>query len=616
MIAAAFAAGLGVGLLVRDAPRDRAEPTRPTAFEIPGGTVSLRRAIEELPADAPTRGSGVVTGQVRRPDGTPIRGVLIVASPRPDRSVRTKRARDARPEVPDIMDIVARERRLRAGRREARTLADGSYRVEGLGAGSYSVWPYADDTTFSTVQKSRVRAGESVDFAGEWFARVETAIEVAGSGPPAHAFVRVVRRQGATTSIRKQLWNPAQPWIELGAGMIELTAVLDDDSGARSDVQTIVIRDGVPPRPLRFVVTPRPALRLRVHAALRGAPLLAWAQRMPQKFGDDPMQFGWSGRPRMSDKNRPVFLFHDLEPGRYRVGVGYGEIAYQPQVAAFVQVEGGITDYLIDLPEPPAGSVLRVRLLDPAGEPVSLVTWNVAQEKNGNESSSSGVESLRGADGVHFVPIMGGGEYAGGRSTIEAVSPKWGSIGTEFDPGSEEVIELRFRRAAEVTGVLRGYAGSGYEGRIRFQWEAPEARPSAMEFGGVGSGTIAADGTMRMKPQQAGKRVLAIYVSTGSHWWARVAEKTFTLEAGRQSVVAELPRLHQLRVAWQGKGRPELMMIPGQVEDIEGLGVWEATVDESNVATFSGLPAGRYKLSGTDTETDIEIPAQTEVRLP
>jgi len=440
--------------------------------------------------------------------------------------------------------------------------------------------------------------------------RVPVAVEVDGGPAAERARILVVRPRGKSA----QNWSSDSPWIELPAGTWELRAELDEPARSRSPVRTVVIDESA--TPLRFVVRRRPALAVDVRPASSfvDATLVCWIRRM--SGAAEPSAAFVAGGRHAFRRDGTRFLWRDLEPGRYAVGAGYAEIVPDvPQAVGAVEVSRGVAEFAIDLADPPADDALRVRLLDPAGGPVTRVLWDVFSGGSG----STGVASVVRSDGVHFLPPLG--KAPGTKFEIKARSADWGVASRRCTWDPARVVEIRYDAVARVTATVAGCAGSGYEGRIRFRWENPESdeQPMIDDFGPAG--TVASDGAIAAHAQQAGEWRLAIYVTRQQFGMAtvrRVATKLVALRPGSRHVTIELPRLYELKVRWAGEEeRPDSVSIRPEGAKDEYENMLFAEFDDDGIARFDTLVAGRYLVLSPTLAADgkppvVEVPAQAE----
>ena len=175
-------------------------------------------------------------------------------------------------------------------------------------------------------------------------------------------------------------------------------------------------------------------------------------------------------------------------------------------------------------------------------------------------------------------------------------------------------------KPAEVEGQISGYVGSGYEGRVRFQFEDPSNRPSWVWF--RGPSPIDDSGKLTAKAQQPGERILALYLKSGRNGWTPLADLSVSLRSGKQSVAIAMPALHSLRVVWTGDGKPKLGL---KLVHKKGARAWHSAnrqikVGKDGVATFDGLVAGQYSVvvygAWKGPRPVVDVPAQSEIRIP
>ena len=580
--ALAFIVGVTVGYVFRG-ERTRRAPRADTAVE--RESPARRIAIADEPAAA-----GSISGMVRMADGSPIPGVVITATP------QDGRGRDAM---------------------HASSVADGSYTLDRLAEGTYRMAAVSDGVVFTANPDTPARPGDRVDFEGRRTVRVEVDVVVADSGPAERARIHAITRHDWGPRSTVYRWSRAQPWIDLPYGAYELMAELTNGLFHRSPAEFVAVHEGRAPPRLRLQVRVRPALRMRVEVApaLRGVPVQVWLLRLRRASRPGPQEVAARGTRQHDMSGGTTFVWKDLLPGSYCVGAGYLGGTYWPQVTKLVEVTEGVAELAVALPEPPKSEMLRVRLLDPAGNSLYRAKWAITVENKDGAGSNSGVNSLRRSDGDHLVPLQPGRASGTSKWVVTATNPTWGTLTHKFDPAKTDILVMQYEGVVRVQGFVRGYAGSGHEGRVRFRWEKVGAEPD-MWFA-EGGGVIEDDGKLRMPPQEEGERVLALYVISAGEFWSRIATKKFDLVKGTQSVSIELPPLHELRVVWPGRELAELSLLRDAGGEPLEDGMWRATVGKDGVAVFRGLPAGEYRLSqpGAD-DLSIEVPRTREIRMP
>ncbi|MHC4848112.1 MAG: carboxypeptidase-like regulatory domain-containing protein, partial [Planctomycetota bacterium] len=511
LVVAAFAAGLGLGLILQDDASVRTtrvvveQPARePTPQLDRARTQSLRELLEAIPIDRVPSGNGAITGRVLTQDGNPLPGAVVLARPHRS-STGKKRATGQRPEI-DIVklveDRVRSARWTRDGSREATSDEGGRYSINGLGESIYYLHAYAAGYTIQPKGHSRLGPGGTLDFEARPSVRADVDVVVAGAGPPESANIFITQRHDSGIRSNLARWTRKQPWIELSPGTFELRAELTGELGGKSESQTVTVEEGDHDLRLSFSVTVKPALRLQVKvpANLPRVSIAGWLIRVPPGRTVTPRELKANGVGKFHAGTGDKMLWKDLEPGRYFVGAGFGA-GGDPSATVLVDVAHGITDHTLELSEPSGEGVVKVRLLSPDGEPVDHASWRIAHRSEGS-STSTGTTSLYRADGTHILIDSRASEFEGGTHTIEAQAGKWGKASSEFDPKSTAILELRFAKPAEPEGRISGYRGSRYEGRVRFQWEDVGRRSSHAWFSGASN--IDDEGRMKLRPQQPG----------------------------------------------------------------------------------------------------------------
>ena len=633
VVLAAFAAGGVLGYMLKDDGGAGGRVMR-TVVERPAEAApkldredsrSLRDYLETMPTDPVPSGNGRLTGHVKTRDGKPLSGVEVVATPmRKRRWPKRSRALARRPEsnlVESVQNIVGYTRWARDGARVATSADDGSYAVEGLGDVDYSIQAFRSGYSLRPQGRGQFRAGATVDIEARAIVRIDMDVVMEGGAAPEKATINLSQRRGNGTSSSSQQWTPADPWIELDPGRFEIHASLSGDLGGKSEAQAVTVKEGDADVRLHFTIKMKPALRLKLEIpeALSPTYVQGWLLRAAGERVPSATDLSESGTRQSVHRGERVILWKDLKPGRYLVGAAFGSFQ-RPTATALIEVSSGLTEHVLAMPEPSGEGVLKVRLLNPEGKPAGTVQWSVEHRKGGS-SRSGGQGSLMRADGVHILMDSHAGDFEGGTHTLYATSSEWGVLTTRFDPKSSAIIEMRFAKPAEVSGQITGYAGSGYEGKVRFQWEDPSNRPAHVWF--HGASRIDDGGKLDMEPQQPGVRILALYIKAGRHGWSSLAEQTVSLRPGKQGVSIAMPALHSLRIVWTGDGKPQIALQP--VLKPGGRKIHSASyqrkVGEDGVATFDALVAGRYTVvvygkPMRGKSPQVDIPAQSEIRVP
>ena len=233
LVVAAFAAGLGLGLILQDEAGVRTarvvveQPVRETTPRLDRARAqSLRELLEAIPIDRVPSGNGAITGQVLTQNGNPLAGAVVLA--RPHRSSATKKSTSGqRPEL-DLVKLVEERVRwarwTRDGSREATTDEGGNYSITGLGKSIYYLRAYADGYTIQAKGRSRLVPGGTLDFEARPAIRVDVDVVVAGAGPPESATIFITQRGDGKHQID-----------QLGIGPVQ-RAIYDRGSGGGLDL--------------------------------------------------------------------------------------------------------------------------------------------------------------------------------------------------------------------------------------------------------------------------------------------------------------------------------------------------------------------------------------------
>lgn len=614
LIAASFAAGLGLGYVLKPAPApDRARRTVPSAPGPAAGGAGVSRAGASPHSDPITplpEGDGRIRGRVVDDAGAPIEGALVVAVPM-EKETPAKWRKGAAGPLDQDLDELAREtaarwRWMREGRRTARTGADGTYEVTGLGPIQWQMHAYKEDYHLQPSAGNAYGAepGATVDFAGGRVVRVDVDVRLPDASRPTKATIRaLVQTTQRGSSSTNETWLAEEPWIELRPQTYELTAMTET---AKSQPQTVTIEVGRT-QPLTFQLEGRPGLRVSV---MRPADLsvpdlevmaLRFAERLP-----DHARLREEGSRMARHRREDTMTWQDLEPGSYLIGAAYSHD--DPiTVTKVVEVTTGMAEHELRLPPVDPKDYLVVRVRDPEGSSPSPLQFYL-DYRSPRRTSGRGVNALRRADGAYLLRRPAREEDgADGRYSIGAECPL-GRVEQVFDPADTREILIRFEPPAFVDVTIPAYARSPHAGWLGLALAVRDERGRSNRVNG---NKPQPQGTCRLGPVQPGRYELVLHASPES--WA-VAVQPIELRSGDQAAAIDVPALHTLTIRWPGKGT---CVFGIWRKDIPSARLRREITEEST--TIERMAPGLYEIRAYGSENkaiDVEVPRQAEITLP
>jgi hypothetical protein len=612
LIAATFAAGVGVGYLLRPEPStDRA--ARQAAATAPVGdaeTILVERTLLSQPPDPVPAGDGRILGHVRNDTGTPLEGVLVVATFVRDFGPRKTPKGAPGPADRDIEELArefaAREQWERAARRTARTAADGSYEITGLAQRKWRIEAYKEGHQFERTPSSRGYAepGDTIDFTGAQVVQIDVDVRLPNGEQPESAQIYAEQRTGNTSATTSEPWLPSAPWIELKPETYDLSAA--DGGTAKSAPQTVKVVPGGTPR-LRFELRDQPVLRVRVVRPDGIEP--TFLDVMLLKFtGSEPPDAA-----RLPAEASRITLhppdewarWADLAPGSYLIGARMreGPVA----VTRVVTVGAGTSEHELRMPPMGAKELIGVRARGPNGTPLRVEGCMLAY-RTPERVVHRGSEVARRVDGACLLwrPVAQAGD-AEGRYVVTAHARGLGRASQDWDSRSDEVV-VAFAEPSYVNVVLAGYAESPHSGWLGIGLtNGPES----------GYEMARADGRTRRGPVQPGPWEVVVYAVQGvTGGSVPAATIPIDLQSGERSLTIEIPVLHVLTVRWGGGAAGRSVFVQPKAPRSHG---FYRTITE-DATRIERLPEGRYEIRASGGRTkmrpvEIDIPYQTEITV-
>ncbi len=611
LLAAAFAAGTAFGYVLQPGPADGRAARRPATAttslpEVRADPVAAEISAGAEPiAELPT-GDGRILGLVVDDAGTPVADALVLATPIDPGTPRKWRKAPAGPTDEDLdamaRKMIARQRWLREGRKYARTAADGTHEITGLGPNKWTLHAYKEGLQFQPTSGNAYGAepGATVNFTGTAIVRVSVDVRLADGSRPAVATILAQVRTESTSSTSNEMWLASEPWIELRPQPYELLAMTE---AGRSRAQRVTIEAGKQVS-LVFELESRPSLRVKVVPPEELAAITPEA--MALRFaGSEPPEPSRLRREGMRRSDREAVLWQDLDPGNYLIGAAYSHDS-PVAVTKVVEVRDGVAEHELRLPPVDPKEYLVVRALGPDGGSPGPLHFTLAYRSE-RRTSGSGANPFTRADGAHLLRRPTPEEESGGTYSIIAEGPL-GRVEKAYDPADLREILLRFETPAYLDVAIGGYEASPHAGWLNVElsrrdakggsWRAVEAKPDP-------------HGRCRLGPVQPGTYDVAC--STIPESWP-IAPAPIELRSGEQAATVAAPALHSLTVRRRGERSRTITIRP---KDFVGRTVQREITGDST--TFERMPQGRYEVwvHGTSRGEPVEVnvPAQTEIAI-
>ncbi|MHC4473581.1 MAG: hypothetical protein ACYS99_21780 [Planctomycetota bacterium] len=577
-------------------------------------------SVPELPV-----GNGRITGRVLTESGEPVAGAVVRAYlswrwPGPHR-------RGGPP--PEELDLEAAVRLYvqmwfwrQAGLREAVTLADGSYVLEGIADAPYHVPAWADGHLIRPVDLTLTglpTAGSVVDFVAKRV--VSIPIRVITEDGSHLRSARIECSIGRDSETR--WWRSEAPEILLPPGTWLLRATEESRTGFRSEKVEVTLALGATPDPVILETSPTGC----IYGNVKGLGGLArdvrtWAQvkvlRIPPDVTPDPARLRHEGTDQSSFPLTRGFEFADLEPGRYLVGVVFG--MHEVLVSEVVEVRGHPVEVVLVVPPPREDSSVVVRVEDEMDKPCSDVTF-YAGRLGGEDYPHQACRAVRLKDGSFRVgkPPPRLGREIGVRAFLEARSARYGSSWVVVDFGSAEAITVRFTEPAELEILFPGGFWCETVSDIEIALiPVIDGRPIGdwRGFPGPWRQDARSAGRRRVGPVAPGVYVVKIW--TGSIFAPPAARMRVDLKPGLNQRLAPLPCDLTVKTSGVPDGGRIMLKWTGPDDDPKARLSRVALVKQGN-AEFSRIPAGDYLLTykgdATKGRMSVRLTVSTTVRF-
>jgi hypothetical protein len=298
-----------------------------------------REAITEASSPVVSAGNGVIFGQVLDLDGAPVAGVTVKASAiRTDDRVSSRKA-DGPPQEETLEErlrkVVEDHYRAKAENAQAISESDGRYTISSLADGDYSLRAYlkGHEVRSSSGNSSRARAGDEVNFTATAFVPVPVTVFLPDGSQAREASIECQRKSGQRATSSSERWTSSDPMVLLTPGSYELRATmgraqdrtLGDDELA-SDPQSVQLVSHTSQEPLTFRLRGRPGVRglVKFSPEEEVDQVTVRLLQVPSGEEPDPKRLGSEGERAWVRPERPEFVFRDIKPGTYALGLARG----------------------------------------------------------------------------------------------------------------------------------------------------------------------------------------------------------------------------------------------------------------------------------------------------
>jgi protocatechuate 3,4-dioxygenase beta subunit len=622
-----------------DAAADVASSRAPSTVESGDVVISeaaLARAVADVarPTVAAVEGTGVIKGSVMDRRGAPLAGVAIRATRGDDSWYVEDPAQRGLADFTDEPLEVALDRSAKAWaesrteRRNTRTDSAGRFTLDGLDPDAqyhvvarmagYEVERAGGDGGY-------VAPGAEVSFVARVLGLVDVAIVDAAGAALEEGVVTVFRGDQP----QHYTWKASAPQLKLEPGGFELRAFADVknvawsndgalDAALASERTHVRIEAGANP-PLTLVVAPRNGVRGEIVAPTGVATNQFYMRLAPVPDGADDLDevLKEAGKRQQWYSNTRYWM--DLAPGRYVVGAldSTGEVLGRETV----DVADTIVDVAVVCSEPSADAALRVRALDPTGQPIGGFELRYTL-RTGSSSSSSNMSALRwdGVTGIFRLPKNAGEkEDESGEYTLElrADDPAYGRATVELERGVRDAV-LQFQETGILEVVVAGMATSGLAGRLSIvvsPVEDEDTRKRNMYYyGGFGGGNrrqLNLDGRATFDALTPGRYTVQLHVVRNDWDTQSAASQEIDVTVGRTSVTFDAPVLHRVVVLAPGLPEKTQISLSRKQEGSEQMRYWgggnSQQTDANGRVVFEDIAAGTYVVGANGAASTLEI---------
>ncbi len=616
------------------------EAARPTKVEVDNakvdelmGTLTVQKAEQKT-------GEGVIDGVVLDTNGKPLAGVLIRTR------ALTRRARGSKPSsrglgapedrpLKEVVRSAAQNHLNRlANQRETRTDASGAYRFEDLFESTWRISAYLKGYAITADGgSSNIPIGSEVNFTAMTLIEVPITVLDPNGQTATRALVEA-EGLGETSDGNRVAWTPEEAFMRLTPGRYKMTAYSQSGEGfsnteLASESVELELMDGASPDALTLALHNRLGISGMVKI-VKGDLLDSYVPiYLHPLAADQEINLVGLTKSDLIEYVRPgeEFEFLDLEPGRYLIGAARN-FDTVVEVHEVVEIFDKAARVDLELPLLDRSKALRAVVLDPSGQALDGVSFNLVMEQDSDEKESYMTPMLeKGGAYVlvlerQFVEGYYGAKSSVSTFTLQVQHDKYGSVEVPLAPGQAEV-QIVFDAPASLQVTIGNYQGSGYEGRVRVSAKKGLLKDiSPYEFSGD-EGGFSSEGVQVLNGWAPGIYTLLLSSKSsdaGSTWFeaTRLEARQVELRSGANQVQMDIPILYSLRVRWaDGKAGAYLLLTP--VDSMEPFDRRVSALDGEGIADFENLRPGRYLLGTTGgkiAKQPIVIPSGAIEFLP
>ncbi|MEM8711746.1 MAG: hypothetical protein AAGG01_12395 [Planctomycetota bacterium] len=613
--------------------RSASDPLTRTPHEVPESF--LNRAVRrvEAPDVEIPRGTAIVRGRVTTREGDPMPGVEVVATPaqpnvRASRPGTDARGNRARLDLEEVLEKAAKDWARGQGRSvTTRTGADGGFQIEGLADLSYLIRAQGEGLHFTVRENGLLNPVRSPDarvlLEAEPLQRIEVRVVGVDGAPVDEAIVLAAGE--------RLEWTSEEPYLYVQSKQFNVRAMAEPFAIGVGRSATRLSSDQVP---VDVIADPDKVITLELRAACSVSGRIvgervtteSWQSiyavpLRPDEAFDDTLP-----APDEIDTNarQDVFLFADLQPGRYAIClVGAGGIPVDHEI---VEVGPGLTEITLEREVYDPSKYIAVRALSPRGTAVESFWARFEYQETGSEVDSDWMRSRALPDGTKLLDVTEFDEFdydawpAGAKAWIVGSSEVYGQVRVPVTSGQREVT-VQFEEPCQLTVQLEGEIGMG--GFVVKVMDAgtehtePPQITQATQRASRGRPRIDASGRVHFRALSPGPVIVTL--SQANYWWGEgneIARAELTLSGADHQVSLDVPPVSDLEVLLIPCDERHYLELVTTDEDGEEHEVASTQTTEDGRAIFRGLPPGEYEIQ--DGKTGAKVKAMVpgpEVRI-
>lgn len=592
------------------------------AMDIAGGLANDRRG----------RGDKVIEGVVQDEDGEPVAGVLIQARPidrslpsRVDRGEATAKQRSLEEVVQDAVDAYYRGERSAV---EAKTDAEGCYRVEGLLDLRYDVSAWLEGCDVTARDGGRVQAGGTVNFVLRPVSKMTFDVLLPDGSRPERASIRW-NREGANGRSGNDLWESSRPQIDIPSeGFFKVTASIQgdlrEDLGLSHDLESsqesFSLDVGAPRETITLQLRGRPKIRGRVripHPSIANTARI-WYGLIPKDGAADEgwlRDFGQSARVRSGR-----FETENLSNGTYAIASAPHAELDMGKIER-VEVSGVDVEIDLEIAPVPAEKCIVVVGTDGRGRGIADLNFSYEMKVLDDDEQSGWVQTMsRGGGEFWVVPdktlkeFMEGRGKPGAQVEVTLNVSRLGSQKVALSPGRRR-IDVSFKSGASVLVTVAAFSVDDHFEKMSARLERRSDDPDRDDsWDWIDNEEVREDGTVKLGPTEPGEhRVrlwLDIRVQGGRSDEVPVGEARFSVGEDDLAITASMIPLYRLMVRFEEETNGNVSL----QNDKEDMYLWASVRDKK--VEFRNVPAGEYSLHHYDNGNQrmtVRIPEQQDV---